>query len=94
MTTHQPKKKSLKYYAIRWLYSRGMTTGDWHHTHACCQPMRFASQAKREAWLYDGPEQYEQGYREAVTLTSLPYGWGRRAFVEAAAERARCCYDD
>ena len=89
MTTHQPKKKTLKYYAIRWFYSRGMTTGDYPHTHACCQPARFGSKAERKAWLLRGPGPCETGHREAVTLASLPYGWGRRAFVTEASEWAK-----
>ena len=82
------------YYAIRWHYSRGWTTGDYHNTHACCQPARFGSKAEREAWLLRGPEQWEQGYREVVTLTRLPYGWSRRTFIEKATEWANCDYDD
>jgi len=90
MTTHQPKKKTLKYYAISWTYSRGMTES-WTQggTYASCQPARFGSKAEREAWLLRGPEQYEQGYREAVTLARLPYGWSRKMFVANAARWAR-----
>jgi len=95
VTTHQPKKKTLTYYAIRWFYPRG-TIASWDQdgTYACCQPVRFGSQAARDVWLRAGPAQCEIGYREAVTLTSLPYGWGRREFVSDAAAWARCGYTD
>ena len=79
----------LHYYAIRWIYSRGMSEGNLDDTYACCQPVRFGSKAERETWLLRGPEWDEQGYREAVTLARLPYRWGRKKFVERAIEWAK-----
>ena len=95
MTTHQPKKKTLTYYAIRWFYPRG-TIASWDQdgTYACCQPVRFGSKTELEAWLLRGPEPYAPGHREAVSLASLPCGWGRAEFVAEAAAWARCGYTD
>lgn len=87
--SHYRADTGRTYYAVSWPYGRGWTTGDPSNTRAACSPIAFASRQDRDEWCAAGScYTGESGYREAVTLRTLPYGWSRARFVSAALEAA------
>ena len=73
------------YYAVSWHYGCGCTTGEHGNVHAAVQPRAFATAAERNEWVEGGSSyRSEAGYREAVTLSTLPYGWSKAKFVQEA----------
>ena len=77
-----------KHYACSWPYGSGMTTGD-KTTYAAISPIAFPTKAERDAWVKAGPAyRTESGYREAIILRRLPYGWSRNAFLTMAESRS------
>jgi hypothetical protein len=76
------------HYACAWPYGSGKTTGD-KTTYAAISPIAFATKAERDAWVKAGPAfRTDAGYREAIILRRLPYGWSRNAFLTMAESRS------
>ena len=77
--------KSRNAYALYWDYGPGMTTTtNWGKTYAVCTPRQFPSRDERDTWVGNG----DGLNREAVTLSTLPYGWSRQLFTDEAARNA------
>jgi len=76
--TTQPRNA----YALSWDYGPGMTTtNNRGTTYAVCTPRQFPSREERDTWVSNG----DGLNREAATLSTLPYGWSRQLFTDAAA---------